>query len=84
MEYNLKVIALWKVNVEYNLKEITLQKVIRLFNVLLVLFAFIKGGPLLTYLRGNETSLTTKKRTEMCRDVAKGMAYLHKDKFIHR
>lgn len=39
---------------------------------------------MLTYLRGYGTSLTTRKRTEMCRDVARGMAYLHKDKFIHR
>lgn len=50
----------------------------------LLLMENMSGGLLLTYLRSNGTSLSPKKRTEMCRDVAKGMAYLHKDKFIHR
>lgn len=55
-----------------------------LWKPVLLLMENMSGGPLLTYLRGNGTSLTTRKRTEMCRDVARGMAYLHKDKFIHR
>uniref|UniRef100_K1PF28 Tyrosine-protein kinase Fps85D n=1 Tax=Magallana gigas TaxID=29159 RepID=K1PF28_MAGGI len=50
-----------------------------LWKPVLLLMENMFGGPLLTYLRGNGISLTNRKRT----DVARGMAYLHKDKFIH-
>lgn len=63
---------------------VRLQGYSALWKPVLLLMENMSGGPLLTYLRGNGTSLTTRKRTEMCRDVARGMAYLHKDKFIHR
>lgn len=41
------------------------------------------GGSLLTYLRSNDVSLSTKKRTRMCHNVATAMEYLHRNKFIH-
>lgn len=50
--------------------------------VLLVL-ENMAGGSLLTYLRSNAVSISSKLRSQMCHNVATGMEYLHLNKFIH-
>lgn len=54
-----------------------------LFNSNILIVHFLSGGSLLTYLRSNDVSLSTKKRTRMCHNVATAMEYLHRNKFIH-
>lgn len=39
---------------------------------------------LLHYLREKGQSISKKQRISMCLHVAKGMAYLHQEKYIHR
>lgn len=47
-------------------------------------YIFLYKGQLLTSLRMQEHSTSNKEKTEMCLDVAKAMAYLHRNKVICR
>ena len=50
----------------------------------MIIFEFMEGGELLTYLRSNEQNLTTTDLMEMISDVCKGCAYMELMKFVHR
>ena len=50
----------------------------------MIIFEFMEGGELLTYLRSNEQNLTTADLMEMISDICKGCAYMELMKFIHR
>ena len=50
----------------------------------MIIFEFMEGGELLTYLRSNEQNLTTADLMEMISDVCKGCAYMELMKFVHR
>ena len=51
----------------------------------MIIFEFMEGGELLTYLRCNEEKgLTGADLIEMIFDVCKGCAYMELMKFIHR
>ena len=52
--------------------------------MLCILLFTCAGGPLLMYLRKNGPSLTTRKKTNICLDVAKGLEYIHENNCIHR
>ena len=50
----------------------------------MIIFEFMEGGELLTYLRSNEQNLTTADLMEMISDICKGCAYMELMKFVHR
>lgn len=51
---------------------------------ILVVMEYIEDGDVLTYVRSNKDSLSTKQLVCMCKHVAKGMAYLESKSCIHR
>ncbi|KAL1132441.1 hypothetical protein AAG570_010396 [Ranatra chinensis] len=51
---------------------------------IMIVMEIVVGGSLLTYLRNNATTLTTKQMLKMCRDAAAGMSYLESKNCIHR
>ena len=50
----------------------------------MIIFEFMEGGELLTFLRSNEQNLTAPDLLEMITDVCKGCAYMELMKFVHR
>ena len=51
----------------------------------MIIFEFMEGGELLTYLRSNERqNLTGADLMDMICDVCKGCAYMELMKFVHR
>ncbi|XP_061180736.1 ephrin type-A receptor 4a-like [Saccostrea echinata] len=50
----------------------------------ILVIEYLSGGLLTYYLRKTGDSITSRKKMEMCQDVANGMAYLHRNKCIHR
>ena len=51
----------------------------------MIIFEFMEGGELLSYLRCDEQQqLTTANLMEMMCDVCKGCAYMESMKFVHR
>ena len=50
----------------------------------MIIFEFMEGGELLTFLRSNEQNLTEPDLLEMITDVCKGCAYMELMKFVHR
>ena len=50
----------------------------------MMIFEFMEGGELLTFLRSNEQNLTAPDLLEMITDVCKGCAYMELMKFVHR
>lgn len=51
---------------------------------IMIVMELVVGGSLLTYLRNNASSLSTKQLITMCRDAAAGMRYLESKNCIHR
>ncbi|XP_066280323.1 uncharacterized protein [Branchiostoma lanceolatum] len=49
-----------------------------------VVLPFMQHGSLLSYLRNDENDVSMKQATTFCLDVARGMEYLSKLKFVHR
>ncbi|CAH1399691.1 unnamed protein product [Nezara viridula] len=51
---------------------------------IMIVMELVVGGSLLTYLRNNASTLSTKQLITMCRDAAAGMRYLESKNCIHR